>query len=53
MEVKIPRNKREQLSSGRKTSFRKDHNLAKVHEIDIAVIILKNGRYYSDLHINA
>jgi hypothetical protein len=47
MEAKILRNKREQLRRGRKTLFKKAHKLAKVHGIDIAVIMHKNGRYFT------
>lgn len=44
MEAKMLRNKREQLRRGKKTLFNKAHKLAKVHEIDIAIIMCKNGQ---------
>jgi hypothetical protein len=47
MEANILRNKREQLRRVKKTLFKKAHKLAKVHKIDIAVIMHKNGRYYT------
>ena len=43
------RNKRAQLRRGKATLFKKAHTLAKVHKIDIAVIMYENGRY-SRLH---
>jgi hypothetical protein len=46
MEAKILGNKREQLRKGKKTLFKKAHRL-EVHEIDIAIIVHKNGRYYT------
>jgi hypothetical protein len=45
MERKVPKNKSEQLRKGKKTLFKKAHKLAKVHDIDIAVIMHKNGQY--------
>jgi hypothetical protein len=47
METNILRNKREQLRRGKKTLFKKAHKLAKVHKIDIALIMQENGRYYT------
>jgi hypothetical protein len=47
MEAKILRNRREQLRRGKRTLFKKAHKLAKVHEIDIAIIMRKNGRYFT------
>jgi hypothetical protein len=47
MKTNILRNKREQLRRGKKTLFKKAHKLAKVHKIDIAVIMHENGRYYT------
>ena len=47
MKTNILRNKREQLRRGKRTLFKKAHKLAKVHKVDIAVIMHENGRYYT------
>jgi hypothetical protein len=47
MERKVLKNKREQLRRGKKTLFKKAHKLAKVYDIDIAIIMHKNGQYFT------
>ena len=45
MERKALKNKSEQLRRGKKTLVRQAHKLATVHNIDIAIIMHKNGQY--------
>jgi hypothetical protein len=47
MEANILRNKRQQLRRAKNTLFKNAHKLAKVHKIDIAVIMHENGRYFT------
>jgi hypothetical protein len=47
MERKVLKNKREQLRRGKKTLFKKAHRLSKAYDIDIAIIMHKNGQYFT------
>lgn len=47
MDATTLRNKRAQLRRGKATLFEKAHMLAKVHNIDIALIMYENGRYHT------
>ena len=45
MDAKILKNKREQLRRGKKALIKRAHKFGKVHGVDIAIIMRKNGRY--------
>jgi len=45
MDAKILKNKREQLRRGKKGLIKRAHKFRKVHGVDIAIIMCKNGRY--------
>ena len=45
MDAKILRNKRAQLRRGKKSLIKRAHKFEKVHGVDIAIIMCKNGQY--------
>jgi hypothetical protein len=45
MERRALKNKSEQLRRGKRTLVKQAHKLATVHNIDIAIIMHKNGQY--------
>jgi len=49
---KIPKNKREQLRRGKLGLFKRGHKFGKAHEVDVAIILRKNGQYYTYRSLN-
>jgi hypothetical protein len=47
MERRVLKNKREQLRRGKRTLVKQAHKLATVHNVDIAIIMHKNGQYFT------
>jgi hypothetical protein len=42
---KIPKNEREQLRRGKLGLFKRSYKFGKAREVDVAIILRKNGQY--------